>query len=239
MSSSNLDLPQLRPKCRPVLGPVLDDVQYYLKRSMLRRLCCCEALIFLCCHHYLSLSSFIIHVQCSMTMHINNKPLFLTVVFLTQGISSRAFTGACQSHRRSSGTCNGNGNVAQLDATVCLSAVSVDDIDNLPVGLLRNIDVTQDEYYALDLGVNSLGDLAWLQQPGLAWEAADKDAAALGLSGAAEYIGNVQDAMLSNCSPRLEFSKIEKICTNSSVLLPPLPVLPYFWEGRVSARVCS
>mmetsp|Transcript_5657 Transcript_5657/g.9967 ORF Transcript_5657/g.9967 Transcript_5657/m.9967 type:complete len:650 (-) Transcript_5657:180-2129(-) len=123
--------------------------------------------------------------------------LFLTVGFLTLVISSSsAFTGSCQSRRP--GRYSGNGNAAQSDATVlgrvCLSAaVSVDDIDNL--GLLRNVDVTQDKYYALDLEVKSKDDLAWLRQPGLAWEAAEKDAAELNLPGAAEYINSVRSAI--------------------------------------------
>lgn len=105
--------------------------------------------------------------------------LQVTALLLSPGIKA-AFSGSCQAHNRR--------NAARL-----ISVVSADNIDNL--GLLHQVDLSNDKYYALDLGVNSLDDLAWIEQPGLAWEAAEKDTTALGFQGPAECIQNLTNAI--------------------------------------------
>jgi len=44
------------------------------------------------------------------------------------------------------------------------------------VGLLNGIDVMSAKYYTSDLKMDSLDDVQWLKDPGVAWEAAIADA---------------------------------------------------------------
>lgn len=70
--------------------------------------------------------------------------------------------------------------------------------------VLQDVDVTNDKYYSSDIG--SGVDLDWLDTPGLAWKAAEKDAQALQMT-TEDYITTVRKRMVNFMESKIVFDR--------------------------------